>query len=185
MPFDGITSEMMQCYQAHLLARGLTMNTISFYMRILRTCYNRAVDEGITEQRTPFRHVYTGIDRTVKRAVGLATIRRIRDLDLSASPALDFARDMFLFSFYTRGMSFIDMAFLRKSDLHDGVLAYRRRKTGQLLRIGWERCMAEIAGATPVTVKAPTCFRSYAAPAHVSGSSTKAASTPSTSTSRR
>lgn len=144
LPFEGITSEMMQCYQAHLLARGLTMNTISFYMRILRTCYNRAVDEGFTEQRSPFRHVYTGIGRTVKRAVSIEAIRRIRNLDLSANPVLAFARDMFLFSFYTRGMSFIDMAFLRKCDLNDGVLAYRRRKTGQLLHIRWERCMAEI-----------------------------------------
>ncbi|MDE6489530.1 MAG: site-specific integrase, partial [Muribaculaceae bacterium] len=145
LPFDGITSEMMQSYQAHLQARGLTMNTISFYMRIMRSCYNRAVDEGITEQRAPFRHVYTGIDRTIKRAIGLSAIRRIRNLDLSASPVLAFARDMFLFSFYTRGMSFIDMAFLRKCDLNDGVLAYRRRKTGQLLRIRWEHCMEEIA----------------------------------------
>ena len=50
---------------------------------------------------------------------------------------------MFLFSFYTRGMSFIDMAYLKKSDLKNGILSYRRHKTGQQLHIRWESCMEE------------------------------------------
>ena len=65
-------------------------------------------------------------------------------MDLSAKPSLDFARDMFLFSFYTRGMSFIDMAYLKKIDLRNGILTYRRRKTGQELSIKWEKCMDRI-----------------------------------------
>jgi integrase len=65
-------------------------------------------------------------------------------LDLSSEPKLEFARDMFLFSFYTRGMSFIDMAYLKKRDLNGGVLAYRRRKTGQQLFIKWEQVMQDI-----------------------------------------
>ncbi len=51
---------------------------------------------------------------------------------------------MFLFSFYTRGMSFIDMAYLKKTDLKNGVIIYRRKKTYQQLSIKWEKCMAEI-----------------------------------------
>lgn len=66
------------------------------------------------EQRNPFRHVYTGVDKTVKRAVPLSAIKRMKNLDLSLQPNLEFARDMFLFSFYTRGMSFIDMAHLKR-----------------------------------------------------------------------
>lgn len=57
---------------------------------------------------------------------------------------LNFARDMFLFSFYTRGMSFVDMAYLDKKNLQNGVLTYYRRKTGQKLCIKWEKCMQEI-----------------------------------------
>jgi len=141
---EEMTSDLMQEYEAYLKARGITMNTISFYMRILRAVYNRAVEKGMAEQRNPFRHVYTGIDKTVKRALALKDLRRIKELDLTLHPALDFARDMFLFSFYTRGMSFVDMAYLRKSDLKNGVLVYRRRKTGQQLSIKWEKCMQEI-----------------------------------------
>ena len=106
--------------------------------------YNRAVDTGFTQQRFPFKHVYTGVDKTIKRAVPLKVIRQIKELDFLRKSAMDFARDMFLFSFYTRGMSFVDMAYLRKKDLYGSVLSYRRRKTGQLLFIKWEKCMQEI-----------------------------------------
>ncbi|MCM1035635.1 MAG: site-specific integrase [Paludibacter sp.] len=139
-----INSDLMMEYEAYLKAQGVTMNTVSFYMRILRAVYNRAVEKGLTEQCTPFRHVYTGIDKTVKRAISLKAIKRIKELDLSLKPSLDFAKDMFLFSFYTRGMSFIDMAYLRKTDLQNGILSYRRRKTGQQLFIKWEKCMQDI-----------------------------------------
>ena len=133
---DGLTSEIMETYEAWQHTRGIVPNTISFYTRILRAVYNRAVEDEIIENRNPFRHVYTGIDKTVKRALPLTVIKKIKALDLSLIPTLDFARDMFLMSFYLRGMSFIDMAFLKKRDLKNDYVTYRRRKTGQLLVIG-------------------------------------------------
>ena len=139
-----IDNDTMMLYEAWLKAKGICPNTISFYMRILRAVYNRAVEKELVEQKHPFKHVYTGIDKTVKRAVPLKAIKRIKELDLTLKPHLDYARDMFLFSFYTRGMSFIDMAYLKKSDLKNGVITYRRKKTSQQLSIKWEKCMAEI-----------------------------------------
>ena len=139
-----IDSDLMQLYEAYLHGKGAVRNTSSFYMRILRAVYNRALEKGLMEQRNPFRHVYTGVDKTVKRVVPLSAIKRMKNLDLSLQPNLEFAKDMFLFSFYTRGMSFIDMAHLKKKDLQNGFLSYRRRKTGQQLVIKWEKCMQEI-----------------------------------------
>ena len=139
-----IDSDTMMLYEAWLKAKGICPNTISFYMRILRAVYNRAVEKELVEQRHPFKHVYTGVDKTVKRAVPLKAIKRIKELDLTLKPHLDYARDMFLFSFYTRGMSFIDMAYLKKSDLKNGIITYRRKKTNQQLTIKWEKCMVEI-----------------------------------------
>ena len=127
-----IDSDLMQLYEAYLHGKGAVRNTSSFYMRILRAVYNRALEKELIEQRNPFKHVYTRVDKTVKRAVPLSAIN------------LEFARDMFLFSFYTRGMSFIDMAHLKKKDLQNEFLSYRRRKTGQQLVIRWEKCMQEI-----------------------------------------
>lgn len=141
---DEINSDMILMYEAYLRDKGITKNSSSFYMRILRAIYNRAVEKELTQQRFPFKHAYTGIDKTVKRAVPLNVIKQIKNLDLSLNPSLDFARNMFIFSFYTRGMSFIDMAHLKKKDLANGILTYRRRKTGQQLFIKWEKCMQEI-----------------------------------------
>lgn len=149
VPLDGISSDMMLMYEAHLKARGVRMNTISFYMRNLRAVYNRAVEKGLTQPNNPFRHVYTGVDKTVKRVIPIKAIKALKELDLSMKPSLDFARDMFLFSFYTRGMSFVDIAYLKKTDLQNGILTYRRRKTGQELSIKWEKCMAEIIAKYP------------------------------------
>ena len=148
--FDQLNADLIAEYEAYLKGRGNSPNTISFYMRILKAVYNRAVEDGLTEQRYPFRSVYTGVEKTLKRAISLNDLKRIKGLDLSLKPNLDFARDMFLFCFYTRGMSFIDMAYLKKKDLQDGVLSYRRRKTGQQLFIKWERCMQEIVDKYPV-----------------------------------
>lgn len=142
--WEEVDSALMTAYESYLGSVGVCPNSISFYMRNLRAIYNRAVDMGLTVQRYPFKHVYTGIDKTVKRAVPLHAIRRIRALDLSSSPATELARDLFMFSFYTRGMSFVDMAFLKKKDLRNGILAYRRHKTGQQLFIKWERPMQEL-----------------------------------------
>lgn len=147
--FDCITPLIMEDYEAWHKSRGVVPNTISFYTRILRAVYNRAVDKGMTDNHHPFRRVYTGIDKTVKRALPLAVIKRIRDLELSRFASLDFARDMFMMSFYLRGMSFIDMAFLKKTDLRCGYITYRRRKTGQRLSIEWTMEMQQIIDKYP------------------------------------
>ena len=148
--FDQLNADLIAEYEAYLKGRGNSPNTVSFYIRILKAVYNRAVEDGLTEQRHPFKSVYTGVEKTLKRAISLNDLKHIKGLDLSLKPNLDFARDMFLFCFYTRGMSFIDMAYLRKKDLQNGILSYRRRKTGQQLFIKWERCMQEIVDKYPI-----------------------------------
>ena len=85
----------------------------------------------------------------MKRALPLPVIKKIKALDLSHAPSVEFARDMFLMSFYLRGMSFIDMAFLKKSDLKYGSITYRRRKTGQRLVIAWTAEMQQLLDKYP------------------------------------
>jgi hypothetical protein len=142
--FEEMDSDILLMYEAYLNNRGVTKNTISFYMRILRAVNNRAVERELTNQKTPFKFVYTGIDKTVKRAIKFKYIKLIKNLNLDNKPSLEFARDMFMFSFYTRGMSFIDIANLKNTNLQNGSLFYRRHKTGQLLTIKWEKCMQEL-----------------------------------------
>ncbi len=141
---EKVDSDLMRAYEAWLRAGGVSPNGSAFYMRNLRAVYNRAVEKELTPQRYPFKHVYTGVDKTVKRAVPITIIRKLRDMDLSGNPQADFARDMFMFSFYTRGMSLVDISYLRKKDLQNGILTYRRKKTSQQLFVKWEKPMQEI-----------------------------------------
>lgn len=140
-----VSDELMQDYEAWLQNKQkVTRNTSSYYIRQFRTYYHKAVEAGLTEDKRPFRHVYTGVDKTIKRAITYNQLKRIKELDLLSKPHLANARDMFMMSFYLRGMSFIDMAYLRKKDLVGGVISYRRRKTDQLLEIEWEKKMQQI-----------------------------------------
>lgn len=139
-----LSSDFITAYEFYLKECGVSQNTSSFYMRNLRAIYNRAVNKNLISQAFPFKNVYTGIYKTTKRAIDLNTIRKIIKYDASNEPNIEFARDMFLFSFYTRGMSFIDMAYLKHSDLKNNKITYRRRKTGQQLTIKWEICMKKI-----------------------------------------
>ncbi|MBQ4524665.1 MAG: site-specific integrase [Bacteroidaceae bacterium] len=146
---EEINSELLLSYEYYLKMEGVSPNTISFYMHRLRAVYNRAVEQELVEQRFPFKRVKTSIEKTVKRAIPVKFIRKLKSLDLSDSPSKAFARDMFLFSFYTRGMSFIDMAYLKKANLRNGILTYRRSKTGQSLTLQWEPCMQQILDRYP------------------------------------
>ncbi len=140
-------AEEMRSYEAYLknVAR-VCSNTSSFYLRILRATYNKAVEKGITPQQHPFKNVYTGIAKTNKRAIPTEAISQIKHLTSSRdlTTKQEMARDTFLMCFYLRGISFIDLAHLRKSDLKDGYLHYVRSKTGQRLTIRWEREMQDI-----------------------------------------
>ena len=142
--WDCVTPALVKSYELWLKTKGVSLNTISFYMRILRAVYNRAVNEGLTADLHPFGQVYTGVAKTAKRGISTADIARILHFDLSASPSRAFARDIFMFSFYTRGMSLIDIAKLKTDNIKNGVLTYQRSKTGQRISVKWRKEMQAI-----------------------------------------
>lgn len=140
---EDIDSKMIEGYESYLKQKKLTLNTISFYMRILRAIYNRAVKSGVIADKKPFDRVFTTMTKTTKRAIPIQTIQKIAQAHVkNKNEAL--ARDLFLFSFYTRGMSFVDIAYLKKTDLNNTYLIYKRKKTGQELKIAWRKEMQEL-----------------------------------------
>lgn len=149
LPIKEIDTKLIEAYEKWLKRRGVKLNTVSFYMRILRAIYNRAIDDFAIDDRRPFRRVYTGVAKTEKRALTLGEISKIRNADFSDSPVLNYARDIFMLSFYLRGMSFVDMAYLQKEDLKDGYVFYKRKKTGTSLTIEWTLEMEEILARYP------------------------------------
>ncbi|MCF0195680.1 MAG: site-specific integrase [Bacteroidaceae bacterium] len=130
-----LSHDVIAHYEAWLKRRGVGRNTIGFYVRVLQTAYNNAVADGLTPDNHPFRGIYKSVEKTVKRAISIEAIRAIRCLDLRDKPSLETARDILLFSFYMRGMSFVDMAYLNAQSLRGTHIVYRRMKTGQQLTI--------------------------------------------------
>lgn len=160
--FKEIDAEEMQSYEAYLKnVAKVCANTSSFYLRILRATYNKAVEKGYTTQQNPFRNVYTGIAKTNKRAIPTASVSSIKHIGSThdLTPNQELARDTFLMCFYLRGISFIDLAHLRKSDLKDGFVSYTRSKTGQRISIRWEKEMQDIVDKYQAqTISSPYLF---------------------------
>lgn len=135
---------LIQRYAEWMHARGLSLNTSACYLKTLRGLYNMAVRECSIEDKRPFDGQFLGRMETRKRSVSEHDIRRLRQLDLSAAPHLALSRDLFLFGVYAMGMPFIDIAYLRRSQLSDTELHYRRHKTGRRVIVSLEPCLRAI-----------------------------------------
>lgn len=122
-------------FRDHLVREGLSVNTVTFYLSKLRAVYNRAVREGFAPKGTdPFESVHFRVEKTHKLAVDDTVLRSVAGAELPRG-SLAVARDLFMASFYCRGMSFVDMAYLRQRDIEGDVIRYRRRKVGQPLTV--------------------------------------------------
>lgn len=138
IPLTAIDEAIIVEYEDYLNTRGLASNTVSFYLRNLRAIWNKAVMAGLVEDKPRlFSRVNTRIEKTLKRAVKEEVIKKLESLtnDQLGTPALSMARDLFLFSFYTRGMTFIDIAYLTRENIQGNMLVYTRKKTKQKLQI--------------------------------------------------
>lgn len=135
LAFREVTSALIEDYEAWLTKSGVRPNSISFYMRNLRTIYRKAVEEGLAPDANPFKKVNTRIEKTRKRAISIAEIKKVRDLDLTRCPNYEFARDVFMMQFYCMGISFIDLAYLRKRNHKGNEIVYRRQKTDQEIHV--------------------------------------------------
>jgi len=137
--FNEITPEWLKGFEIHLRKRKCSWNTVSTYMRILRAVYNRAVDNNEAKYIPRlFRYVYTGTRAEHQRALETGNVEKIFAgliLLSGVNPAMQRARHFFILMFLMRGMPFVDLAYLRKSDLHGNVITYRRRKTGRPLSV--------------------------------------------------
>ena len=137
--FNEIMPEWLKGFEIHLRKRKCSWNTVSTYMRILRAVYNRAVDNNEAKYIPRlFRYVYTGTRAEHQRALETGDVEKIFAgliLLSGVNPAMQRARHFFILMFLMRGMPFVDLAYLRKSDLHGNVITYRRRKTGRPLSV--------------------------------------------------
>lgn len=144
LTFDELSPDMMERYEAWLIDQRLKQNSICCYLRTLCTLLHKAINEEQTVERNLFNRVRLTYVKTAKRAISEKELRSIASLQLSAGSSIAFARDVFMFSFYMRGMPFVDIAYLRKTDLRIGMLTYSRKKTQQSLTVACEEAQKAI-----------------------------------------
>jgi integrase len=134
---QALTADMLYGMDKMLRANGAQDAGVSFVMRTIRAAVNRAMKAGLMPQdRYPFATSRTkGYEmkelkqRSTPRALSLEELERVKAFDLEAHPQYATSVRLFLFSYYARGMSWVDMAHLRRTDVVGGRIQYRRRKT--------------------------------------------------------
>ncbi len=127
--FRQVTRERLRLYGQYLCECGLKPNTVSTYMRMLRSIYNRGVEAG-NASYVPrlFGDVYTGVDVRQKKALPAAELHKLLYED-PKSERLRRTQAIAALMFQFCGMSFADLAHLEKSSLDSNVLRYNRVKT--------------------------------------------------------
>lgn len=144
LPWRSVTPKFMEAFAAYLERRGIEKNTLSFYCRIVRAVCNRARKDGYAVSGGLFTDIYTGKAKTRKRALRMDDIKRIANVE-TVDDKEAFARNMFVFSFITRGMATVDIAHLTTDNINGRRLTYKRHKTEQTVTMEWLDEMQRIA----------------------------------------
>lgn len=146
LSFNHLTAALLKEYEHQLLCNDCTSSTVSLYIRTLQTLCRKAEEAGIAKlPKDLFAKVFTGYPPASRRSVSTDTMQRLYRAELTdKSLKLAYARDLFLLSFYLRGIPFIDLAHLRRCDLRNGILHYQRSKTDMPACIHLEPCALEI-----------------------------------------
>ena len=128
--FNDINYELLDKFIHHLKASGLKQNSISNYLRSIRAIYNKAIKHKIVDRANyPFYDISIKSQRTANRAISKADIKRLISMPLVENSQSWRALNYFMLSFYLRGISFTDLAYLKSSNIIDDRLYYKRRKT--------------------------------------------------------
>ena len=147
MTFDELSPKMMTQFKGWLKANGRKESTVRLYLYQIHTLYKEVEKEALA----PHLPLLSGIKLPLpfKQKCELLTeeeLRRMRYADLSDSISQTFARDMFFFSIYCRGISYIDLAHIRKSDIKCFTLTYISQVlTPPIVTVQWNAAMQAIA----------------------------------------
>lgn len=168
---EKIDSRLVHDFVSHLQSLSLSRNSVSNYTSIFRAAYNTAVSEKLVDPKeNPFSKLHLRPVSTYKRSVGTPVIKDMMKLDLKGNKRLDFARDLFLFSFMACGMAFVDLAHLTRSNIRGNMLVYYRVKTKTEIRVtitpGMRQLLEKYMDMNsellfPVLVSKDTSYKSY------------------------
>lgn len=152
LSFADLTPVKLEKLEHHLRAEGCTGGGISVYMRTLRAVVGKAMKAGLMHRdQYPFetgtQAGYSLSDLKSERNPRALTdedMDKLKRFPFNDHPHLSQSVRLFLFSYYARGMNFADIAQLKRLDVYDGRIFYRRRKTNDAFSIPVSEALAEI-----------------------------------------
>ena len=128
--FAEIDYVLLQKFEHHLKLQGLKQNSISNYFRTIRAIYNKAIKHKLVDRSNyPFYDITIKSEQTAKRAISREDIKRLQSIKLDEDSTASKSLKYFMLSFYLRGISFTDMAYLKESNINNDRILYNRRKT--------------------------------------------------------
>ncbi len=145
MLLSGLDKGEVEAFQSYLIGKGCAVSTVSFYIRTLRSVLYVAADEGLCDANPSwFEDVNTSVQNlrhtselTEKKALDRESLRAIADAKLETEE-MRLTRDLFMFSFYCKGMELVDVATLTHCNLKNDILRYQKRRKGllQVIKLG-------------------------------------------------
>lgn len=134
--FPEITYDFLKKFEAHHISKGNSYNGLSVYIRAIRALFNKAIKSSVVEKELyPFDDYKIKSVPTQKRALDWEYLKTIIELVIAPEHPCFHARNYFVASYMMYGMNFTDMAYLKKEDIKNGRIKYRRRKTSKLYDI--------------------------------------------------
>lgn len=132
IPMKKISYAWLKKYETWYYKKGNTVNGLAFNLRTLHALFNRAIKRKlISGDYYPFKEYKINHEKTRKRAISQADIQKIKSF-IPTTERQARAKDYFMISFYLMGASFVDIAYLKISDIVNGRIEYKRKKTGKL-----------------------------------------------------
>lgn len=145
LPFSEFTVDVLRQFEIYLQTkkdRPNKINSMAVHLRNLRAIINRAIDDGTTGlENYPFRRYKIRREETPIHNLSLESLRKLIEARERVPgegrfvDPLHRAADIFMLSFYLIGINPTDLARLKKTDLVNGRIQYRRAKTGRLVSV--------------------------------------------------
>lgn len=128
--FTEVNYKLLDQFSHHLTTSGLKLNSVSNYFRSIRAIYNKAIKMKVVDRSFyPFQDISIKSEKTAKRAVLKEDIAKLLETPVQHDSPSWRALNYFMLSFYLRGISFTDLAYLKQSNIIEGRIEYKRRKT--------------------------------------------------------
>lgn len=128
--FQEVNYTLLDQFSHHLLTSGLKQNSVSNYFRSIRAIFNKAIKLKLIDRSFyPFHDISIKTEKTVKRAISKDELYKLHIHSLDEDSTAWRSLNLFFLSFYLRGISFTDLAYLTRLNIVDDRVTYKRRKT--------------------------------------------------------